>query len=226
LIVGDSTACSLWTGLQAVGKAEGIPVGQGSVFGCGVASDQITTTRNEPVTPHSQRCHDMVEATIGPALARVRPTVVLWMSIWEKSDLVVDGRTVVAGTPAGDAEINKRMDEALARLTVGGARVVMVTEAAQAPNPARGTQGTDPRADDAGYARLNQLLERFARRHHDRVTVVDLASQLCPNGPPCPERARALGDIVARPDGRHFTPEASTRVARWVLEAIARGEQG
>jgi len=48
----------------------------------------------------------------GEALARFRPTVVLWMSIWEKSDLVVDGHTVVAGTPQGEKEIMARMDGA------------------------------------------------------------------------------------------------------------------
>ena len=87
------------------------------------------------------------------------------MSIWEKSDLVVDGHTVVAGTPQGEKEIMARMDAALARLTAGGARVVMVTEAAPAPNPAQGTQTTSLKADDDGYARLNALLRRFQARH-------------------------------------------------------------
>jgi hypothetical protein len=99
---------------------------------------------------------------------------------------------------------------------------VMLTEAAQAPNPAQGTQGTSIAADNAGYERLNALLHRFQRRHPNQVSVVDLASQLCPDGPPCPERVASMGDIVARPDGRHFTPEASTRAARFVLESIAK----
>ncbi len=102
LIVGDSTACSLWPGLKAVGDTTGIATDQGSVFGCGVASGEITTTRNEAITPHSSRCPELVDADERAALARARPTIVLWMSIWEKSDLVVDGHTVVAGTPAGE----------------------------------------------------------------------------------------------------------------------------
>ena len=47
LLVGDSTACSLWPGLHAVGDANGIPTDQGSVFGCGIAVDEIATTRRE-----------------------------------------------------------------------------------------------------------------------------------------------------------------------------------
>jgi peptidoglycan/LPS O-acetylase OafA/YrhL len=217
LIVGDSTACSLWPGLNAVGNASGIATDQGSVFGCGVASGEITTTRNESITPHSSRCPELVDADESAALARSRPTIVLWMSIWEKSDLVVDGHTVVAGTPAGEKEIMARMDAALARLTAGGAHVVMITEAAPAPNPAQGTQTTSIKADDDGYARLNALLARFQARHADQVTLVDLASKLCPSGPPCPA---VVDRLHARPDGRHFTPTAATWAARYILTQI------
>ncbi len=161
LLVGDSTACSLWPGLGAVGDAAGIATAQGAVFGCGVASGQITTTRNERITPNSQRCAELADTQERAALARLQPTVVLWMSIWEKSDLVVDGHTLVAGTPAGEAEIMARMDAALARLTAGGARVVMVTEAPAAPNPADGTYTTSRKADDDGYARLERATPPF-----------------------------------------------------------------
>ena len=102
VLVGDSTACSLWPGLKAVGDQLGIVTDQGSVFGCGVASDQVTTTRNEAITPHSSRCPQLVDSDESAALARARPTVVLWMSIWEKSDLVVDGHTVVGIVSHGD----------------------------------------------------------------------------------------------------------------------------
>jgi peptidoglycan/LPS O-acetylase OafA/YrhL len=217
LLVGDSTACSLWPGLRAVGDAQSIVTDQGSVFGCGVASDEITTTRNEAITPHSNRCHAMVDWTQANALARVQPTVVVWMSIWEKSDLVVGGRTIVAGTRAWETEIMARLDAALARLTAGGARVVLVTEAAPAPNPAQGTELTDPKADDAGYVRLNALLRRFQARHRATVTLVDLAAKVCPDGPPCPERVHGMH---ARPDGRHFTPTAATWAARGLVAQI------
>lgn len=217
LLVGDSTACSLWPGLDAVGRVEGIATDQGSIFGCGIASDEITTTRNEAITPHSSRCHDLVDSMQRQALARARPTLVIWMSVWEKSDLVVDGRTVVAGTPEGEAEIMARMDAALARLTAGGARVVVVTEPAPAPNPWQPLLTTDPLADDAGYVRLAALLRRFQARHADTVTLVDLAAKVCPSGPPCPERVEGLD---ARPDGHHFTPASAVWAARWLLSQV------
>ena len=120
LLVGDSTACSLWPGLNAVGHVQGIATDQGSVFGCGIAIGEFTTTRNEAVTPNSSRCQPFLDYVLPRALARVRPTVVVWMSVWEKSDLVVDGRTIVADTPEWETAIMSRMDAALARLTNGG----------------------------------------------------------------------------------------------------------
>ena len=76
LLVGDSTACSLWPGLNAVGDAAGIATDQGSVFGCGVASGEITTTRNEAITPHSSRCPELVDSdeARGARRARDRPS--------------------------------------------------------------------------------------------------------------------------------------------------------
>jgi hypothetical protein len=207
----------LWPGLNAVGNAAGIATDQGSVFGCGVASGEITTTRNEAITPHSSRCPALVDSNESKALARARPTLVIWMSIWEKSDLVVDGKTVVAGTPAGEKEIMARMDAALARLTAGGAHVALVTEAAPAPNPAQGTLTTSTKADNDGYVRLNALLRRFQARHAGDVTLVDLATKLCPSGPPCPAKVDGLH---ARPDGRHFTPTAATWAARYILTQL------
>ncbi len=139
------------------------------------------------------------------------------MSIWEKSDLVVNGRTIVAGTAEWESTIMARMDVTLAGLTAGAARLVVVTEAPPAPNPTPGAQQADTAVDDAGYARVNALLRRFAVRHPDQVTLVDLAGQLCPGGPPCPE---IVAGMQARPDGRHFSPAAATWAARWILQQI------
>jgi hypothetical protein len=203
--------------MKAVGDAVGASVAQAAVFGCGMASGEITTTRGEQITPHTERCPQMVEAAQVPAVAEMRPDVVLWISLWEKSDMIANGTTLVSGTPAGDAEMLRRMDEALARVTAFGAKVVLVTVAAPAPNDAQGTNGVDAAADDAGYARLASLDRTFAARHRGQVTLVDLAHRVCPAGPPCPE---TVDGIRMRPDGRHFTPTAASIEARWLLPQI------
>jgi len=219
LLLGDSTACSLFPGLVAAGHQVGADVAQASVFGCGVASGQITTTRHEQITLHSERCPEMVDPDVRHGIEKLKPNVVLWMSIWEKSDLLRNGKVLVSGTKAGDHEILRRMDSALTRVTAGGAKVVMVTEAAPAPNDAQGTNNTSNKIDDAGYARLNNIQRRFAAQHRDKVVLVDLASRVCPGGPPCPAE---VDGIRLRPDGRHFTPEAAAIEAHWLLPKLVR----
>lgn len=221
LIVGDSVACSLWTGMREVGRRNRIPLDQASIFGCGVASGEITTTRGEQITPHSERCPQLVDTALRDGLARARPNVVVWASSWEKSDLVVDGKTLVNGTKAGDRAMLARMDEALKRLTRGGAHVMLVTIAAPAPNDAQGTDNTSNAVDDASYVRLASIERRFAKRHPGQVTLIDLAGQLCPTGAPCPETVN--GERI-RPDGRHFTPASAARYGRWILAQIAKHE--
>src|SRR5436190_9130628 len=110
LLLGDSTPCTLWPGLRAVGDAERVATDQGSVFGCGIAVEQVTSTRNEPVTPNTERCKPFLDWAIPTALARAQPTAVVWMSTWEKADLVVDGRTIVADTPEWRSAITARME--------------------------------------------------------------------------------------------------------------------
>jgi hypothetical protein len=217
LLVGDSTACSLFPGLKAVGEESGAFVAQAAVFGCGVASGEITTTRNEQITPHSERCQTMVNEAVDPAVFELRPQIVVWMSIWEKSDLVLGNETLVSGTTAGDDEMLRRMDWELARLTAYGAKVVVLTEAAAAPNDAQGAGNTSNAVDNESYSRLNLILSRFAAHNPRRVTLVDLAGHICPSGPPCPEHVKG---VRLRPDGRHFTPAAAAIEAQWLLPRI------
>jgi hypothetical protein len=149
----------------------------------------------------------------------MRPDIVIWMSIWEKSDVIANGQTLVSGTPAGDAEMLRRMNAELARITAYGAKVALVTIAAPAPNDAQGTSNTSNAVDDASYARLDSIDRRFAAAHPGQVTIIDLAHRLCPSGPPCPEDVEGLR---MRPDGRHFTPKAAAIEAQWLVPQLAR----
>ena len=217
LAVGDSTACSLYPGLAAVVIAAGGQTDTATVVGCGVASGEVTTTRGEQITPNSHRCPALVTAVHEAALERIDPDVVVWMSVWEKSDLVVDGETLVSGSDEAEELIQQRMDDALAQLTAGGGRVVLLTVPAAAPNDALGTGDTSNAVDDASYERLDGILRRFAARHADVVTLVDVADRLCPGGPPCPAE---VDGVDRRPDGRHLTPAAATELATWLLPQI------
>jgi peptidoglycan/LPS O-acetylase OafA/YrhL len=217
LILGDSTACSLYPGLKAVGDETGAVVAQAAVFGCGIAAGQITSVNGEQITPNSDRCPAMVNAAMVPAIGAMRPNVVVWMSLWEKSDIIADGKTLVAKTPAWRVEMLRRMNAALAQITKYGAKVVLVTIAAPAPNDAQGASNTSNAIDNASYAGLDSIDREFAAQHPGVVTIADLAHQICPSGPPCPEDVNGLR---MRPDGRHFTPTAAAIAAQWLMPHI------
>lgn len=217
LLVGDSTACSLYPGLAAVADQAGTTVTEAVVFGCGVASGEVTSTRGEQTTPNSHRCPAMVDVALDEAEQQPPPDVVVWMSIWEKSDLVVGDEVLESDSEEGREEMLRRMDAALDRLTVNGAHVAVITVAAPAPNDADGVDNTSNAVDDASYQRLDEVLAEFADRHPDEVTLIDMADRLCPDGPPCP---RVVDGEVQRPDGRHLTPAAAARQALWLLPQL------
>jgi len=56
------------------------------------------------------------------------------------------------------------------------------------------------------------------RRHPAGARLVDIAKELCPDGPPCP--AEVDGVEPRGLDGAHFDPEGSVWLARWMLPQI------
>jgi hypothetical protein len=219
MVVGDSTACSLLPGLDAVAPAAGMTVGNAAVVGCGIVSGQVTSTA-EIVPAGGERCPQLIAEAEANARAGGAPDVVLWMSVWEKNDLVVDGEPVKFGSPRWRRIMERRIDSALARLTAAGARVVMVTQPSHSEGNFQGV--VVPRSDalDADFTRLNRYLREVAAAHPDQVTLVDLAEKICPGAPPCPKTVEGR---EPRPvDGAHFTPEAAVWVSEWLLPQLER----
>ena len=220
LLIGDSTACSFYPGLRAVGRASDVDVEQGSVVGCGIVSDDVTSDRAFVVPHGTEQCHGRVMRSLRRAVDRSRPDVVVWLSSWEKSDLRVGGRVLHAGSPEADRVLTQRADAMVAQLTRTGARVVILTQAASAPGAGLGVSSHPTPTDDLEFTRLNQLLIRIAARHPTSVGIVDLGALLCPAGPPCPER---IDGMRPRPDGSHFTAESSVWAARWLFQHFPEG---
>lgn len=223
MVVGDSLACSLYPGLSAVGHVADIRVEQGVVTGCGVVSDETAPTNGEGTMIGTNICHDLVERTQDNVLARLHPDTVVWFSSWERLSMKVGGRVIAAGTPAGDELLLSRMDGAFARLTAGGARLVMLTVPPFTEGTALGIQFTSSPERDAQVLHLNGLLRRFAARHPGRVFVVDLAQYVCPRSAPC---GPDVDGRRPRPDGAHFSPADSVWAGRWVLGELASLRRG
>lgn len=143
-------------------------------------------------------------------VAQEQPDLVVWLSVWEISNRIVNGQVEKVGSIEANELLLADIDAAVARLTAGGARLVFV---APAPPAAESGEPYDP-AQAAALQRLAVLLREYARAHADTVTVVELSEIVCPSGPPCP--ADIGGFRPRATDGNHFEGPGAV----WVAEQL------
>ncbi len=210
LLIGDSTACSLFPALRAVGALHGVRVANGTVVGCGVVGDHYSAFKLR-----TYHCHDFATQVEQTAFAAARPDIVVWSSSWERTGIEINKQLVDPTSPRWNIEIRRRMADVVHRFAASGAHVVMLTQPpfGAGVDPATGK----PTASALFFTRLNALEAQFAREHPNDVTLVDLADLVCPNGGPC--RAKVDGGAV-RVDGAHFAVHGAVWVARWLLPQV------
>src|SRR5262249_46981242 len=102
LLVGDSLACSLLPGLEAVGRRADFRVVQSVVTGCGVVSGETAPTHGEATMVGTRDCPQLVDRQERRALGRAHPDLVVWLSSWERMNMRIDGRVVAAGSRSAD----------------------------------------------------------------------------------------------------------------------------
>ena len=215
LLVGDSTACTMLPGLEAVGAPVGVRVEDGAVIGCGIVSGELAPdiVGGQNVNARTALCQSGSTTAVAKALREGPPNIVLWASTWERSSLLVGTgkhqRVVAAGSPQWAALLEKRMRQRVGQFTRSGATVVMLTQA-----PFYESSGPTP--EDKTFERLNDFLTQFAA-HTPHVRVINLASYVCPSGPPCP---LVVDGIATRGDGAHYSSEGSLWVARWLAPQL------
>jgi hypothetical protein len=215
LVVGDSLGCSVAIGLAAAG-APAVAAHEATIVGCGVVSDQVYDER-EPFPRGTEHCARYAPVIEQAALSRFRPDVVLWVSTWERMNLVVGDHLVRTGSAAWRAELQRRLELGYRRLAAHGARVAFMTVAAPAPAGMVGGGRIVGPGFDWRFRALNDELARFVAVHPG-TTLVDTARHLCPAGPPCPAR---VVDIEPRPeDGVHFDSAGSVWLTRWMLPQL------
>ena len=83
------------------------------------------------------------------------------------------------------------------------------THAYQVPTP----------ASDLLFTRYNDFLRDFVAEHPEGVSLVDLASYVCPGGPPCAANRRRLHPTLRRRALRH---PGAVWAAEWLIPRLAR----
>ena len=170
-MVGDSTACTMLPGLEAVAEPAGVQIENAAVIGCGVVSGEVApqVTNGVNANAASTRCSSQASAQAKRAIRSGRPNVVLWSSSWERSGLVVgdgaDQKVLTPGSPQWYSVLTKRFSQRLKEFTDTGATVVMLTQAPFVPIGAHPTVSTPENKD---FARLNALDDQHRVPHAPR----------------------------------------------------------
>ncbi len=231
VVVGDSTACTLLPGLQAVGPSYGMQFKNGSVIGCGVVSGEIAplyTSTGLNMSAQTTPCQGEANRVETEAIERYRPRLIVWSSTDERDSIVDETpngtKIVESGSSTWRSVILQRIDDRVKKFVATGARVILVLEPPSAHAPGSPTKVD---SSDVQYEQMNSLLREVAARHPKEVAVVNLEARLCPSGPPCPYVVDGFGSTVAtraqaiRPDAVHYLPSGALWVARWLVPRIS-----
>ncbi len=197
MVVGDSTALTLVSGMNDKAAAHGLAIHSSADPGCSIAEgytadDLYGSTRSATESPGCRW-----RSAWPRQLQQWRPTVAyVAYGSEDTADHLVDGRWMSVGTPEWQAYYQNELAQVTSLLASAGARVVIATVPQYAPQPA--AEKRPPTfADPARVASLNAAYRSFAATHLE-VTLYDMASQLAP------------GDLGAGP---YFSRPGADRVA-------------
>ena len=210
MIVGDSVAASLGTGMAPVQSRGGFILSNQGYIGCGIARGGATSfksyTQPAACLTWPQRWQSLVNS--------FHPDVTLvLLGRWEVLDRVHDGQWMHIGEPAFDAYLESELELATNILTSRGGRVGFLTapcnnhELADLAAPGR----LPP--DDAHRVDLfNQMQAGIVAEYPGQAMMVPLAALICPNGQYVVEHRRRAG----------CAPPTASTSSRWPGDCSCR----
>ncbi len=215
VFIGDSVANTLAPALAAEAGRHGVSLTAAVRPGCGVLTGYPVA--NGVRVPWGIGCSDNAPGYQNQVIADFGPQAVVMLSSWESGDREINGAVVPLDSPQAEQVWRGLLDEARARLTAGGARLVLTL----LPPPADFSDAGPANQENVHrIQRLNGFYRRYAKIHPDSVSLVDLAKIVCPGGPPCPETIDA---VALRPrDGGHFSEDGALWVAPRFYDAIVQ----
>ena len=135
VVVGDSTACSLLIGLQAVGPSYGMQFQNGAVIGCGIVSGVTAPVyvNGHNFVSYTQLCQGQANRAEATAIDRYHPSLVVWASTDERNSIVVNAgrgtKVLSTGSPEWKSVMLSRMDTRVNKFLATGAKVVLTLAA-------------------------------------------------------------------------------------------------
>jgi len=206
-VVGDSTGSQLAKPLAVYLNPRDVGVVSATVGGC-QPTDTVLTFQSEEYFQRHLDCPRQAVAKQNYMVHRFHPKLVVWSDIMDWSDIKLNNRVLVSGSAEWKRQMLQGWDRTLGRL--GDARVTLIL-----PTWWAGTGRGEP--SHFSVDRQRALFRSWAERHPRRVTVVDLASVVCPDGPPCEQ---VVHGVQLRTDYYHYTEEGLRRVIAEILAKV------
>ena len=213
LFLGDSAALTLGNGLEAWGSETGlVKVWNGGKLGCSVGRGGLLEYVGQIRGPNNN-CD--WSQTFTNEISGIQPhIVVVLFGTWDVVDRQLEGDTVwrSIGDPVYDAFLRSEVSSAMDTIVAGGGEVVWLTHPYIRVGVTEGLPGPFPEEDHERMDRLNALIRQVAATKQ-RVTVVDLEEHM---------RSLPEGDLdlTDRPDGIHWSRNASYVLAPWLGETL------
>ncbi len=216
LLIGDSVAASLQSALKEEATARGLHFSAGTRPGCGLTTG-LPADGSGKIVAWAHTCADGTISYLQKMVTRTRPDVILWLSSWEASSRIVDGRLYEpTHTDFGD-ELFREIDESVRILTADGAHVLFLTLPARA-RTSELAKGSESNAEAS--ALVNDIMTTYSFGHPESTSVVDLATLVCPTIYPCEQ---VIDGVALRPrDGGHFGNEGAKWVAPRLFDLVEK----
>jgi peptidoglycan/LPS O-acetylase OafA/YrhL len=218
LLLGDSVALTMGIGLSDHSKQHyGVTVNNVAPLGCDLDPNlMINTVGAVGIAPPGCKNWRTVWAK---QVATYKPQVVgVELGRWEVADHLYKGTWTHIGQPLWDDHLTSELNQAVAILSAGGAKVVLFTFPYVDPpqESADGTPFTEslPSRADA----YNKLVDQVGKAHPGVVTVVDLNKMLDPEGH---YTATLDGATVRWTDGVHVTIAGGELLQPKILPTVA-----
>jgi hypothetical protein len=204
LLLGDSTAYTLDTGLSAYEKAYDVEIRNGAILGCGVTSGKEYQLQGVD-SPTNGACNGSRLSEQWPQVWKkaensFRPNVVMILAgRWEVVNRTYQGHWTNILNPKYAGYVKQQLHRAIHVAGASGARVVLLT----APCYDTGEQPDgQPWPEDMAnrLAKYNDIVRQVAKTSKD-TSLIDFNVMACPGG----HYESRLEGVDARYDGVHFT---------------------
>jgi hypothetical protein len=210
LLVGDSVADSMASGLASLAAANGFEFASVAVPGCGLASDNGERRDAAFWTGPDPKCLPPWRERWANAVATYQPDVVIMMTT-SIVDRRINGNEALFDTQAGLDLARNDVRDAIDVLGAGGATVILPTRPyARLGWPVAGIDLARSGFNDRWMDLWNDdVLAAFQTDPSARI--VDLNAFVNPDG---------AVDLSGRPDGVHFDAAAANAIAAWLVPQL------